>query len=144
MSGLEPVVRHFLVCERVEWHLAARTYSLHNLLYALWPDPGEQFPLYYPELWLFVQMTDGFGRHQVFVEFVEVDTDRVLFTTPPVTVNLGANTHRLRVRSWAKKLVNVPFDRPGLHEFRLWFDSTLVAQTPVVMEVPGDAGAAPS
>src|SRR5436309_2509254 len=58
-----PVVRHFIACERIERSPDRRQCSLVNLIHAIRPAPGAPYPRVHPEMCLFVQMSDGQGKH---------------------------------------------------------------------------------
>jgi len=107
-----PVVRHFIACERIESSPDRRQYSLVNVIHAIRPRPGAPYPRIHPELCLFIQMTDGPGKHTFQLQLVFLDEDEtVIHTTPPIERDLGRNP--LQVHGWPLTLRNIPFPRPG-------------------------------
>jgi hypothetical protein len=125
-----PVVRHFIACERIERSPDRRQCSLVNVIHAIQPLPGAPYPRIHPELCLFVQMTDGQGRHSFQLQLVFLDEDEtVIHTTPPIERDLGPDP--LVIHGWPLTLRNVPFPRPGVYEFRLMCDGREIAREPI-------------
>jgi hypothetical protein len=122
-----PVVRHLIACERIERSADKRQYSLVNVIHAIRPSPGAPYPRIHPELCLFVQLTDGRGKHTFQLQLVLLDEDEtVLHTTPPVERDLGPDP--LVVHGWPLTLRNILFPRPGVYEFRLLCDGREIAR----------------
>jgi hypothetical protein len=77
MNTEPPVVRHFLVCGRVEYdpHAPLAPYSVRNVVFRHRPPAEAAYPIVAPELWVFVHL-DGAGNHEVWIEVVRApDTD---------------------------------------------------------------------
>jgi len=127
-----PVVRHFLACERVERSQEGRrAYSLLNLFHEARPSPGASYPLICREMWLFTQMSDGRGVLSFRIQVVWRSDETSIFTSAPVTLNLGDDP--LAVFSWPVRLLNVRFPRAGLYEFRLFCAGQEIAREPIVL-----------
>jgi hypothetical protein len=134
MAVRKPVVRHFIACERVEWSPDGRHYSLRNLISAIRPLPGTTYPRIHPELYLFAVLTDGQGRLPFSVQLVTWDQqgqEQSIYTSPSVILDLGQDP--LAVHGWPIRLRNLPFDRPGLYEFRLRCDGEIMAREPILL-----------
>jgi hypothetical protein len=106
-------------------------YSLVNVIYAIKPLPGLSYPRIHPELWLFVQMTDGRGSHSFRIELIFLDDQRSTYTSGPVTLDLGDDP--LIVHGWPIRLKNLLLQRPGLYEFHLLCDGQVIAREPIVL-----------
>jgi hypothetical protein len=76
-----PVVRHFIACEKIETTPGGSRYSLVNVIHAIKPVPGVNYPRIHPEPCLFVQMVNGRGKNTFRVQLVFVD-DENRFTLP--------------------------------------------------------------
>lgn len=135
-AGSPPVVRHFLVCQRVRYDLDSpeAPYSLLGLLTAIGPEPGTGYPLLHTELWLFAQFQGDAGEDDVWIELVAVD-DEGEATAEETTFG----PWRLRmptegvVESRAFRLLNVPFATPGVYEFRLRCGPDVLAREPLLL-----------
>jgi hypothetical protein len=132
-SGLRaPVIRHFIACERVEVSEDGKQCSLVNLIHAIRPSPGAEYPLIHPELCLFVQLTDGRGAHAFQVQLVLLEEEETTIrTTGFILRDLGQDP--LAVYGWPLRLQNVVFPRPGLYEFRLLCDGRETARQPILL-----------
>lgn len=129
MARQKPIVRYFIVCDRVEQSPDGRQVSLINLISTIRALPNAPYPRIHPGLWLFAQMTDGLGPFDFSIQLVNLDDDRSIFVLPPVKLDLGQNP--LAVRGWAKRLLNVLFEKPGMYEFRLLCDGDVIASAPI-------------
>ncbi len=128
MSGRKPVVRHFIMCEKVETSADNKQYSLRNVIHAIRLLPGAAFPQILPELYLFALMTDGSGAHDFAVELVYWDhgAQKSTWTSRRVTLDLGQDP--LIVHGWPVRLRNVPFVRPGDYDFVPGCDGEVIAR----------------
>lgn len=129
-----PVIRHFIACERIDRTPDGKHCSLINVVHAIRPAAGDTYPLLRPLLCFFVQMTDGQGRHSFQLEMVFLDSqlgETTIHTTPPVSLDLGQDP--VAVQVWPVRLRNLPFQRPGLYEFRLFCDGKEVAREPILL-----------
>jgi len=134
MTARKPVVRHFLVCERLDISPDGRHVSLVNVIYAIRPVVGvpHAYPRVHPELWVFAQMSDAHGVFNLSVELVRSDDEESIFRTPPVRLNFGSDP--LAVRGWSKQMLNIPFHQPGLYEFGLLCDEQIIAREPILLK----------
>jgi hypothetical protein len=126
-----PVIRHFIACDRIEVTPGSSQYSLVNVIHAIKLLPGATYPRIHPELSLFVQMTDGRGKHAFQIQLVFVDDDQSTYLSEPVILDLGNDP--LTVHGWPIRLKNVLFARPGLYEFRLLFEGQVIARESIVL-----------
>jgi hypothetical protein len=131
MPAQKPVARHFLVCDRVEVSSDGRRVTLVNIIYAITPLPGAQYPRIQPEICVFAQLTDGMGEVDLAVELVFYDDDNSIFRTQPVRVDFGSDP--LAVRGWTRRFTNVLFQMPGLYEFRLLCDGEIIARESILL-----------
>lgn len=132
----EPVVRHFLVCRRVEYDLDDRLapYSLRNVVFEFGPPEGSSYPFAASELWLFAQI-DATGRHEFWVDVLRSDDaedeHEPLATYGPFVVWFGDNVTGV-TRGWY--LRRVPFPEPGWYEFRLSCEGETLASESIYLE----------
>jgi hypothetical protein len=134
MPPQKPVVRHLVTCERVERSADNRHYSLVNLIHAIRPLPGADFPRIQPEIYLFALLTDGRGSITFTVELVTWTDgeEESIYETPGVILNLGSDP--LAVQAWPIRLRNLPFPRPGLYEFLIRCEGEILAREPILLK----------
>jgi hypothetical protein len=137
MAWPMPTVRHFLACQRFVSDPMVRNISLGGLLYELHPPTGHALPMLQEEIHLLVQLSDGQGEFEFTIELVRMDDELSIAVAPPVRVVL---TDRLKVYNFHRRLSRVPFEVPGLYEFRFSVllvrhpdGSALIGQGPVLL-----------
>lgn len=139
MAGPTPIVRQMILCERLVYTHGVG-YTLINPRVDFHPSPGETFPLAYPELWLFAQVSGSYGRQTFRLRMVDVTDPTVspekVFEIADRAIDLGRATgpHRLRVRNWAIKLTVVAFPKPGRYELWMTFDGVPHAKVEFLVE----------
>lgn len=128
MPGPVPIVRQLILCERVQYDLNTRGHTLHSPRVDFAVEAGEPWPVAYPELYLFMQVTGSYGTQRFRLRLVDVTDPNVapvmVYETPERAIDLGraSGSFRLRSRSWATRLTNVLFPRPGRYELWLMFE----------------------
>ncbi len=138
MAGPVPIVRQFFVCEAVVFRPGVGYWVL-NPRVDLQTPAGEVFPIAFPELFVFAQLSGSYGRQRFRLRVSDV-TDPVnptlVFETPERSIDLGQplGGHRLRARNWAVRLSNVLFQQPGRYEFSMVFDGIIRARTELLVE----------
>jgi hypothetical protein len=110
-----------IVCRKVEAAMAplGLPYTVRGVETTIGPPVGGTFPYREPELWLFVQYSDGEGTHPVRFELIRqrLDSEEVILALdlPPVHMTRG----RFFVLNRGYRLADVPFPEPGIYEFRI-------------------------
>jgi hypothetical protein len=123
-----PLVRHFIACKEIVYDPDGRSVSLKDLVIAIVPLPGEQYPLIREELALYALLTNGRGKHAFALELtrfedgVEVSVAR----TPAREVDLGQDP--AIVHGMPMPLRNMVFEQPGQYTFHLLCDDTVLAE----------------
>lgn len=133
MSQIPPVVRQFVPCRGLtcDTTMTPNRYSLIDPFHVLRPPPGANYPLRYDELWVFSQLTNATGPHDLTID-LSWDLDAEVRPLRTFRVLMGAD--RLGVRNFAVRLHRVPFRRPGIYEFRLSSAGRLLARSPFRLE----------
>lgn len=127
MTRPRPTVRFFAVCADAKLNapesrdLSAGWWELSNVLHTVWMPPGIVKGFGVEELFVYAQLTDGFGEFSLGITVEEVDLadpkrNRLLGRSDPVTLTM---TNTWEVVEETFKLVRVPFPRPGQYHFRL-------------------------
>lgn len=131
-----PVIRHLLLCQHIGYDASnpMAPYSLHGLLAALEPEPGDSYPLILPELWVFFHASGDPGDYQLWIDLVPVDEDGAdagdESTYGPYVFLLHDDVF-VESRGW--KLLNLPFGAPGLYEVRLWCGADVLARETLLL-----------
>lgn len=129
---VRPVVRLVLPCESAVHDSTARRITLTNPIAVA----AHTAPFEVPELWVYTQLTAGVGTFRLSVDLRQVYDDG----TPPRPVGWSELRHltfpganQLDVYDVPFQMRDVPFDQPGLYEFRvLADDAELEGHTAVV------------
>jgi hypothetical protein len=97
--------------------------------------PGSSFPFDVEELWVYARFTDGVGTFRLSVEMrqrYDDGSERAGGRSDIMTVTFLGGT-QLGVFDRAFRMRMVPFDEPGLYEFRvLADDEELAGHTPTL------------
>jgi hypothetical protein len=129
---VRPIVRLVLPCETISHDPAAGRIVLTNPIAVA----SHTAPFDVPELWVYSQLTAGVGTFRLSVDLRQVYDDG----TPPRVVGRSDMLHltfpganQLNVYDIPFRMADVPFDGPGLYEFRVLADDTdLEGHTAVV------------
>jgi hypothetical protein len=117
-GGQLPVVRYFIPCDEARRWQGGGAYSLTRVRHSLRGPAGGGYLRTYPELWFYLQVTDGTGRHTFRIHQVCIQDQTLIYRWPAFQLDLQANpaaVHELAVR-----LPHVVFWRPGQYEFALF------------------------
>jgi hypothetical protein len=120
------------VCEEIDHDPEADRITLTNPV----PVAGLAAPGEVPELWVYAQLTAGVGTFRLSVDVRQVYDDdtppREVGRSEPLHVTFPGG-HQLNVYDIPFRLTDVPFDGPGLYEFRILADDEeLQGQTAVL------------
>ena len=117
-----PVIRHLLVCQDIVYDFAnpLAPYSLRGIITVLGPESGESYPLLCDLLWMFTQGSGDPGEYEIWIDLVPVDEEGNA-TADETTFGpwLWIIPEGVYIESRAWRLRNLPFQQPGLYEFRL-------------------------
>jgi hypothetical protein len=84
-------------------------------------------------MWLFVQVADGRGMHSFQLQvFLLAEEENSIQTWKSIQNDLGQDPLEQHVLPF--KVRNVPFQRPGMYEFRLLCDGVEIAREPILMK----------
>jgi len=139
MSGPTPIVRQLVLCERASFSFT-NGYTLVNPRLDFVLAKEESFPIWYPELWLFAQLSGSYGQHRFQIRLVDVTEPSAepvtIFETDERVIDLGKSGGPFRrlTRSWAVRLKRVPFPSAGRYEIWLTFDGVPHGQLELVVE----------
>ena len=140
MNGPLPIVKQIILCEKMRFDLATKSHVLTRPRVDFLVSKGEAFPIAYPELHLFMQVTASFGVQRFRVRLVDVTDPTIspilIFETLERAIDLGKpfGSYRLRSRDWSVKMTNVHFPKPGRYEIWMMFGGLQQAKVDILIE----------
>ncbi len=113
---IKPVVRLFFPCDEAVLDLADDKWTLKNPWHTVAMPPSVTGNFVQEEIWLYAQLNGGVGAFRFSVQFRN-ETGRVVGKSKPSDErNLSGGN---QVFEEVFHLTRVPFDKPGLYEFKL-------------------------
>ena len=132
MNHVHPTVRYLIVCEDVQTDPDnPRRITLVGLISAIQSIEQPPFPLLYPEICVFLQLTECRGAAEGRVEIRHADSDQVAFRTKTRTVPFSSNP--LDVVGVTFRMRNCLFPAAGLYWVQFWYNEQTIAQQPLVL-----------
>jgi hypothetical protein len=113
---VKPVVRLFFPCDEATLDLVDEKWTLKNPWHTVAMPPGVTGNFAQEEIWLYAQLTGGLGTFRFSVELRD-ETGRVVGKCKPSDERELAGG--IQVFEAVFHLTRVPFDKPGLYEFKL-------------------------
>jgi hypothetical protein len=111
--------------------IAGKSISLHRLILNLISPEEPPFPIVYPEICLFVVLTEGRGVGKFAVRIVRADSDQVVFSTKEYSHSFGADP--LMAYGIPFRLRDCEFPQAGLYWTQFWFNGSLLAQQDIFL-----------
>lgn len=117
-----PIVRLLVPCQEAHHDADSGEVVILNPWAVMGPPDGTGFPFDADEIWVYAQVTDGVGTFGLAVEVRQVydddRPDRAVGRGGAVTLAFPGGS-QLAVYDVAFRITAVPFDEPGLYEFRV-------------------------
>lgn len=132
MSGLEPVVRHMILCEDVLVDpMNPKRLTIVGLINTIRSVESPPFPLLYPELCVFVQLTECRGKGSIRMEILEADTGERVARTSSRSLSFVNNP--LGLFTVVFRLRDCTFPAPGLHLVQIRYNDSVIAEYPLML-----------
>ncbi len=132
MNQVHPTVRYLIICEDV---LTApdnpHRVTLIDLINAIRSLEKPPFPLLYPEICVFLQLTECRGPGDGRIEIQHADSGQVVFRTRTRTLPLGDDP--LEVVGVIFRIRNCYFQQPGLYWVQFWYNEQMIAQQSLLL-----------
>ncbi|VTT97388.1 unnamed protein product [Gemmataceae bacterium] len=113
-----PVVRHMIVCRRPHPIDTAHREAILRIVFRLLPAASAAYPFRLPELHVFTQVAGGVGTFAFDIELFRMDAEPVMVgAAEPFDLTFD---DRVAAYSFFRAFTLLPFERPGLYEFRLF------------------------
>lgn len=133
MADVLPVVRHLIVCEDIVFDPGPpRHVSLKNLLGTIRSVSHPSYPLLYPQLCIFVQLTESRGAGEAQLRIEEADTNTIIYQTPKLTVSLGNDP--LKKHGFPFRIHDLVFPSAGLYLVEFWYNDVWLAEETHLLE----------
>lgn len=132
MSEVLPTVRYLIICEDVQTDPSnSRRVTLVGLISAIRSVDQPAFPLLYPELCVFLQLTECRGPADGRIEVQQADSGQIVFRTRTRTIPFASDP--LEVVGATFRLRNCLFQQPGLYWVQFWYNEQMIAQQPILL-----------
>lgn len=132
MNGIEPVVRHMLLCDDVQRGAdQPNKMNIFGLVHAIEIAGESPFPYQHPILTVYLVVSSGRGSGQVKIVGVEADSNNPVFHTPERPVQFSGNP--LAIQGMTFRILGAIFPQPGLYYIQFWYNDIMVAQQPLIV-----------
>lgn len=133
MADVLPVVRHTLDCEDLDYDPAKpQSVTLKNLHGNIRSMSHPPYPLRYPELCVYVQLTECRGVGEVRLRIEEADTNTLIYQTPKLKVSLGNDP--LKKHGLPFRIRDLLFPSAGLYLVEFWYNDARLAEESLLLE----------
>ena len=133
MPDVLPVVRHILVCEDLIYDPAKpRSVTLKNLLGNIRSISHPPYPLLYPELCVYVQLTECRGAGEVRLRIEAADTNTLVYQTPKLKVSLGNDP--IKKHGLPFRIRDLLFPSSGLYLVEFWYNDVKLEEETLLLE----------
>jgi hypothetical protein len=129
-----PIVRYMILCEDVGFAPdAARRVNILGLLTNInsIDESKAAYPLLYPELCVFLAVTEARGSASVQIICVLDETGHRVFGTPRHTISFGDDP--LEVVAIPFRIRDCLFPHEGLYSFQFWYNDQMIEERPLRM-----------
>jgi hypothetical protein len=127
---VQPVVRYMILCE--DWSLDPRNphrVNLFGLLSNIHSTVEPPYPLVYPELCVFLALTEGRGVGTAQIVCVFEETGQRVFHCPPRKVRFGSDP--LEVTALSIRIRHCRFPVPGMYSMQFWYNGDKLKERPL-------------
>jgi hypothetical protein len=129
---IKPVVRYMLLCD--DWTSDPdnnRRVTIIGLLSNIHAIDDPPYPLLYPELCVFLALTEGHGQGEGHIECVFEESGQKVFETHKRPIPFGPDP--LEVVGVSFRIRDCIFPYPGLYNVQFWYEGELVEERPLRM-----------
>jgi hypothetical protein len=132
MNGVDPFVRHMLLCEDIRRDPNnPKKVDVLGLLNTIQAVGEPAFPLRLPVLCVYLEVAGGRGTGQARVDCRQADSGRVIFSNP--THDLTFSPNPLAVRSLVFRISDCIFPGPGLYWIQFCYNQKALAEQPLIV-----------
>ena len=132
MSGVDPVVRHMLLCDDIQPHPSnPNKMDVLGLVSTIHAVAEADFPLHVPMLCIYLEISGGRGTGQARIDCRQADSDLVRFSS--LTHELTFPPDPRAVRGLVFRLVDCLFPQSGLYWVQFCYNRQILAEQPLVV-----------
>jgi hypothetical protein len=130
---MEPIIRHFFGClgVRVDTTVNPPRYQVDDVFSVLRPPSGIGSRFGATDIWVFLQLSDATGPHDLTLDLIRDETA----VRPLRTFRIDCGNDRLAVRNWAVRLPVIPLRAPMIYSLRLREEFVELARTDFRVEL---------
>lgn len=125
-----PIVRYMILCEdwsaESERPLRANIFGLLSSITSL-DDAG--YPFYYPEICVFLALTEVRGPAAMRIDCFSEDARRPVFGTPTRTWTFANDP--LEIVGIVFRIRDCVFPQEGIYSFRFWYNDSMIQERPL-------------
>lgn len=133
MTGLLPVVRHLLVCDDLIYDPARpQSMTFKNLLGNIRSLAHPPYPLLYPQICVYVQLTECRGAGEVRLRIEEADANTLIYQTPKLKVSFGNDP--LKKHGLPFRIRDLLFPSAGLYVVEFWYNDVKLKEETLLLE----------
>jgi hypothetical protein len=131
MNGIDPVVRHMILCDDVRrYPNNPNKIDIIGLLSTVRPAADSAYPLLLPNLCVFLSLTGGRGTGVGQINLRHADSGILLRSSAPVALTFPANP--LALTGLIVRLRNCILPQPDLYWVEFCYNQKVIAQQSVV------------
>jgi len=132
MNGIDPVVRHMLLCEDVRPEPnRPNKVDVLGMIGKVEAVGEPAFPMRLPILCVYLEVAGGRGTGQARIDCRHADSGRRVFSSLTHTVTFPPDP--LAVRSLLFRIRNCTFPAPALYWVQFWYNNRTLAEQPLVV-----------
>jgi hypothetical protein len=132
MNGVDPFVRHMLLCEGVRKNpTKASKVDVLGLLSTVTAVGSPAFPALLPVLCVYLELTAGRGTGQAHVDCRYADSGNLVFSSPIHVVTFPPDP--LAIRGFVFRITDCIFPAPGLYWVQFCYNQKMLAEQPLIV-----------
>ncbi len=115
-----PVIHAMLICEKVIVEQGSNKKTLVGIFASI---ACKELPLIWPELWLYINLSDVVRRHTIKTEVVCLEDNRQL-------LEIKGILEPKQLLNWELvwQLRGIRFEKEGSYAFRFWVDDDIIGE----------------
>ena len=129
-TAIAPIVRYMLPCE--DWGCDeghSNRITVSGLISNIHATTSAAFPLIYPEMCIFLGVTEGRGRGEGQIVCIDEETGLKVFETPRHLIRFGRDP--LEMVAVGFRIRGCPFPFAGVYLLQFWYNGIKLEECPV-------------